>query len=105
MDRERRGAGRYATPRSACRGSIPTRAGSREPCGSEASEGVYPVAGAPRIAVGAGAVWAANPDGSVSRIDPESGRLVATIEARFRAWTIAAGGEGVWFLARGSARR
>jgi ABC-type branched-subunit amino acid transport system substrate-binding protein/DNA-binding beta-propeller fold protein YncE len=62
-------------------------------------EGVYPVAGAPRIAVGAGAVWAANPDGSVSRIDPESGRLVATIEARSGAWTIAAGREGVWFLA------
>jgi ABC-type branched-subunit amino acid transport system substrate-binding protein/DNA-binding beta-propeller fold protein YncE len=62
-------------------------------------EGVYPVAGAPRIAVGAGAVWAANPDGNVSRIDPESGRLVATIEARSGAWTIAAGREGVWFLA------
>ena len=62
-------------------------------------EGVYPVAGAPRIAVGAGAVWAANPDGSVSRIDPESGRLVATIEVRSGAWTIAAGREGVWFLA------
>jgi ABC-type branched-subunit amino acid transport system substrate-binding protein/DNA-binding beta-propeller fold protein YncE len=62
-------------------------------------EGVFPVAGAPRIAVGAGAVWAANPDGSVSRIDPESGQLVATIEARSGAWTIAAGREGVWFLA------
>jgi ABC-type branched-subunit amino acid transport system substrate-binding protein/predicted Ser/Thr protein kinase len=62
-------------------------------------EGVYPVAGAPRIAMGAGAVWAANPDGSVSRIDPESGRLVATIEAPSGAWTIAAGEEGVWFLA------
>jgi ABC-type branched-subunit amino acid transport system substrate-binding protein/DNA-binding beta-propeller fold protein YncE len=62
-------------------------------------EGVYPVAGAPRIAVGAGAVWAANPDGSVSRIDPESGRIVATIGAGRDAWTIAAGREGVWFLA------
>jgi ABC-type branched-subunit amino acid transport system substrate-binding protein/DNA-binding beta-propeller fold protein YncE len=60
--------------------------------------GVYPVAGAPRLAVGAGAVWAIHPDGSVARIDPESGRLVATIEEKFRAWTIAAGEEGVWYL-------
>jgi ABC-type branched-subunit amino acid transport system substrate-binding protein len=63
------------------------------------NEGVYPVAGAPRIAAGAGAVWAANPDGSVSRIDPDSGQLVATIEAGSGAWTIAAGREGIWFLA------
>jgi ABC-type branched-subunit amino acid transport system substrate-binding protein/streptogramin lyase len=60
--------------------------------------GVFPVAGAPRIAVGAGAVWAANPDGSVSRIDPDSGRLEATIETDLEAFTIAAGDEGVWFL-------
>ena len=45
-------------------------------------EGVYPVGGTPRLAVGEGAVWAANPDGSVSRIDPKSGRLVATIETK-----------------------
>ena len=61
-------------------------------------EGVYPVAGAPRIAVGAGAVWAANPDGSVSRIDPNDRTLVATIDTDASAWTIAAGDEGVWFL-------
>ena len=61
-------------------------------------EGALPVAGAPRIAVGAGAVWAANPDGSVSRIDPDTGRLEATIEYDARAFTIAAGDEGVWFL-------
>jgi branched-chain amino acid transport system substrate-binding protein len=61
-------------------------------------EGVYPVAGTPRLAVGEGAVWAANPDGSVSRIDPKSGRLVATIETKQLAWTIAAGDGGVWFL-------
>jgi ABC-type branched-subunit amino acid transport system substrate-binding protein/streptogramin lyase len=60
--------------------------------------GVFPVAGAPRIAVGAGAVWAANPDGSVSRIDPDSGRLEATIETDLEPFTIAAGDEGVWFL-------
>ena len=62
--------------------------------------GVFPVAGAPRIAVGAGAVWAANPDGSVSRIDPDTGRLEATIETDLDAFTIAAGDEGVWFLGR-----
>jgi branched-chain amino acid transport system substrate-binding protein len=62
-------------------------------------QGSLPVAGTPRIAVGAGAVWAANPDGSVSRIDPESGRLEATIDTGVGAWTIAAGDEGVWFLA------
>jgi ABC-type branched-subunit amino acid transport system substrate-binding protein/predicted Ser/Thr protein kinase len=61
-------------------------------------EGVYPVAGTPRLAVGKGAVWAANPDGSVSRIDAKSGRVVATIETKNVAWTIAAGDEGVWYL-------
>jgi len=53
-------------------------------------------AGFPGIAVGAGAVWAANPDSTVSRIDPETGRIVATIDAE--AKTIAAGKEGVWLV-------
>jgi ABC-type branched-subunit amino acid transport system substrate-binding protein len=61
-------------------------------------QGVLPTAGLPRIAVGAGAVWAINPDGSVSRIDPETGRVVARIDFDRQAWTIAAGDEGVWFL-------
>jgi len=59
---------------------------------------VYPVAGAPRIAVGAGAVWAATPDANIARIDPDSGRLEATIDAGKDAWTVAAGKEGVWFI-------
>ena len=63
-----------------------------------AAEEVLPVAGLPRLAVGAGAVWAINPDGSVSRIDPKNGKVVARIEPEFPAWTIAAGDEGVWFL-------
>jgi ABC-type branched-subunit amino acid transport system substrate-binding protein/DNA-binding beta-propeller fold protein YncE len=54
--------------------------------------------GLPRIAVGAGAVWAINPDDTLSRIDPKTGRLVATIDAGIGASTIAAGKEGVWFL-------
>jgi hypothetical protein len=60
--------------------------------------GVFPTAGLPRLAVGAGAVWAINPDGSVSRIDHETGRLMARIQAEFPASTIAAGEEGVCFL-------
>jgi ABC-type branched-subunit amino acid transport system substrate-binding protein/DNA-binding beta-propeller fold protein YncE len=54
--------------------------------------------GLPRIAVGAGAVWAINPDDTLSRIDPDTGRLVATIDLGTSASTIAAGEEGVWFL-------
>ena len=50
----------------------------------------------PQIAVGAGAVWAINPDQTVSRIDPGTGRRVATIKVN--AVTIAAGKEGVWFI-------
>ncbi|MGH2969088.1 MAG: protein kinase domain-containing protein, partial [Solirubrobacteraceae bacterium] len=54
-------------------------------------------AGYPSIAVGAGAVWAVNPEGTVSRIDPSTGRIVATIDVE--AKTIAAGKEGVWLVA------
>jgi DNA-binding beta-propeller fold protein YncE len=54
--------------------------------------------GLPRIAVGAGAVWAVNPDDTLSRIDPETGKLVAPIDVGISASTIAAGEEGVWFL-------
>jgi branched-chain amino acid transport system substrate-binding protein len=43
-------------------------------------------------------VWAINPDGSVSRIDADTGRIVAKVELEFPAMTIAAGDEGVWFL-------
>jgi branched-chain amino acid transport system substrate-binding protein len=52
--------------------------------------------GFPQIAVGSGAVWAANPGRTISRVDPATGELVATIEAD--AGSIAAGEEGVWFL-------
>ena len=61
--------------------------------------GVLPTAGLPRLAVGAGAVWALNPDASsVSRIDPESGRIVARVKTKSEPLTIAAGDEGVWFV-------
>ena len=63
---------------------------------------VLPTAGLPRLAVGAGAVWAVNPDGSISRIDLETGELVARIDTDAPAWTIAAGDEGVWYLSVGA---
>ena len=50
--------------------------------------------GHPDIAVGDGAVWAINPDRTVSRLDPETGERVATIDVD--AEGIAAGAEGVW---------
>jgi ABC-type branched-subunit amino acid transport system substrate-binding protein len=52
--------------------------------------------GFPQIAVGAGAVWVINPDRTVSKIDPDTGRRVATIDVD--AATIAAGKEGVWVI-------
>jgi ABC-type branched-subunit amino acid transport system substrate-binding protein/DNA-binding beta-propeller fold protein YncE len=55
-----------------------------------------PDTGFAQIAVGAGAVWARAPDDSISRIDPETGEIVATIGAG--ASTLAAGREGVWFV-------
>ncbi len=54
--------------------------------------------GYPQLAVGAGALWAINPDRTVSRIDLDSGRLVAKVDVD--AATIAAGDEGVWFISR-----
>jgi ABC-type branched-subunit amino acid transport system substrate-binding protein/DNA-binding beta-propeller fold protein YncE len=66
---------------------------------------VLPVAGAPRLAVGAGAVWAINPDESISRIDPETGRRVARIDIEQGALTIAAGREGVWLVSESSVLR
>jgi ABC-type branched-subunit amino acid transport system substrate-binding protein/DNA-binding beta-propeller fold protein YncE len=59
--------------------------------------------GFPRIAAGAGALWATNPGLSVSRIDPATGKLVATIDAD--AGSIAAGEEGVWFIGSPGVRR
>jgi ABC-type branched-subunit amino acid transport system substrate-binding protein/DNA-binding beta-propeller fold protein YncE len=52
--------------------------------------------GFPQIAVGAGAIWAINDDRTVSRIDADTGRRLATIDVD--AATIAAGREGVWFI-------
>jgi branched-chain amino acid transport system substrate-binding protein len=62
----------------------------------EENSGKFRVAGASQVAVGAGAVWAINPDLSVSRIDAKTGRFVTRIPVR--AVAIAAGREGVWAL-------
>jgi DNA-binding SARP family transcriptional activator/ABC-type branched-subunit amino acid transport system substrate-binding protein len=43
------------------------------------------------------AVWVVDPDGTVSRIDPRSNRVVATVEG-VDAGDIAAGPGGVWFV-------
>ena len=59
--------------------------------------------GHPEIVVGAGAVWAINPDRSVSRIDPETGGLVATIDVDGRMRSPPAR-EGVWVVSDRPAR-
>lgn len=51
--------------------------------------------GVSAIAVGPGAVWAINPDQSVSRIDPRTGHILAVIPVP-NADAVAVGAEGVW---------
>src|SRR5262249_10971683 len=53
--------------------------------------------GVSAIAVGRRAVWAVGPDGSISRIAPATGALVARVDPA-RANAIAAGDAGVWFV-------
>jgi branched-chain amino acid transport system substrate-binding protein len=62
--------------------------------------GEFRTLGVSQLAVGAGAVWAINPDLSVSRIDPDTGKRVANIPIEAGA-AIAAGKEGVWVIAAG----
>jgi ABC-type branched-subunit amino acid transport system substrate-binding protein len=59
--------------------------------------------GHPDIVVGAGAVWAVNPDRTISRIDPKTGRVAAVIDADVDA--LAADARNVWFLERNEAVR
>jgi branched-chain amino acid transport system substrate-binding protein len=54
-----------------------------------------------QLAVGAGGVWAIDPDRTVSRIDPRTGRLAARIDV-VATHGIAAGREGVWVIGKGS---
>jgi DNA-binding SARP family transcriptional activator/sugar lactone lactonase YvrE len=59
--------------------------------------------GAGHLAVGHGVVWAVNPDGSVSHIDPRNGRVVATIDG-VNADALAIDPTGVWAIGGGPAR-
>ncbi len=62
------------------------------------SSGEYRVLGVSQLAVGAGAVWAINPDLTVSRLNPGTGAREATIPVTVGT-AIAAGKEGVWTIA------
>jgi branched-chain amino acid transport system substrate-binding protein len=62
--------------------------------------GEFRTLGVSQLAVGAGAVWAINPDLSVSRIDPDTGKRVAIIPVE-AGRAIAAGEEGVWVIGPG----
>jgi ABC-type branched-subunit amino acid transport system substrate-binding protein/DNA-binding beta-propeller fold protein YncE len=59
--------------------------------------------GSPDIAIGGGAVWVRNPDSTISRVDPSTGRLVKVIE--IGADGLAAGPEGVWLMGGSEVRR
>ena len=62
-------------------------------CSSDLTVGDGPV----DVAVGAGAVWVANSrDGTVSRIDPQSKKVVATIHVGGSLRGIAVGAGAVW---------
>ena len=92
-------------PRPASRRSIRTRpacarrrffpaAQATRTCGPPASPACW---GVSQLAVGAGAVWAINPDLTVSRIDPDTGKRDAKSRST-AGGAIAAGSEGVWAL-------
>ena len=66
--------------------------------GSGEDDGANFDAGFTGIAVGAGAVWAINPDSTVSRLDPASGRRVAVVRGPDEVSAIAAGDVGVWVI-------
>jgi branched-chain amino acid transport system substrate-binding protein len=55
------------------------------------------VLGVSQLAAGRGAVWAINPDRTVSRIDPDTGERLDTVQIKAGS-AIAAGDEGVWAL-------
>jgi len=70
----------------------------RLPGGGSGDDGISSE-GFPLIAVGAGAVWAISPNGTISRLDAASGRRVATIRPKPAGpYAIAAGDAGVWLL-------
>ena len=62
----------------------------------------FPVGDGPvDVAVGEGAVWVVNQlDGTVMRLDPETGKVVATIHVGNEPQRIAAGEGRVWVTVR-----
>jgi DNA-binding SARP family transcriptional activator/ABC-type branched-subunit amino acid transport system substrate-binding protein len=58
---------------------------------------ISPTLGASLLAVAPGAVWAVDPDGSITRINAASGARMAHVETT-GASAIAVGDAGVWFL-------
>jgi DNA-binding beta-propeller fold protein YncE len=54
------------------------------------------------VAFGEGALWTANADGTVSRIDPERNEVVATIQVGPRAVGVAVGEGAVWVSVQAS---
>ncbi len=59
------------------------------------------IPGVPQLAAEKNSVWAINPDGTVSRIDPTTGEIVGTVRGMTGVSAIAAGREGVWLLSDG----
>jgi YVTN family beta-propeller protein len=66
----------------------------RLPGGDRALSGI--ASGMSRLAVGAGAVWAVNPDDTLSRIDASTGAFAGLVRGVRGAESIAAGDAGVW---------
>jgi YVTN family beta-propeller protein len=62
----------------------------------ENDNGGWEASGHPMIVAGAGGIWTGNPEGTISRLDPKTGDVVATSETYARR--IAAGREGVWVV-------
>jgi hypothetical protein len=58
------------------------------------------IGGIPRgAAIGAGSVWVTDADGLLRRVDPRTGRVVATVEAGTRATSVTASADAVWMMA------
>ena len=62
---------------------------------------VAPFPGVSQLAVGAGSLWAINPDGTVSRFDAETGELQTTVAVEGDELRRHAGGGGVWVVGEG----
>jgi DNA-binding SARP family transcriptional activator/ABC-type branched-subunit amino acid transport system substrate-binding protein/DNA-binding beta-propeller fold protein YncE len=63
---------------------------------------VWPLPGVSQLAIGAGSLWAINPDGTVTRFDAETGEPQATVPAEATSFAgIAFGTGGVWVVGEG----